>query len=289
VQLLKLERTEERGFALLAVLWILLILSAIASEAISTAAIQYRIAHSLERHAQAEASAEAGLYKAIGTLIDRDNDAKGWLINGGVNSFSFEDQNVAITIQPEVGKVDVNAADPLLLSALLASVGMPPAKAQSIADALSERRRLGGQAYANAAGVLHLPGMTEDIYRCVQPGLTVYSGRLGVDYSVAVPVIKSAVDWASSNNWGDKTWLQTSGGAFSNLVVQSHSTTLGDTNSVAGSAFTITAVATGADKIKATRSAVVRITGKLDQPYQVLDWGGRLDSLSGLQNQSCGK
>ena len=119
-------------------------------------------------------------------------------IDGTVYDWPFAESIVHISIRDEFSKVNLNAAPEVLLASLFSSVGVDPAKAQSLADAIADFRdaddlpRLRGaeEAQYRAAGLAWGPknapfetieelqqvlGMTAQIYKQIIPDLTIHS------------------------------------------------------------------------------------------------------------------
>ncbi|MBK7813028.1 MAG: hypothetical protein IPJ52_01325 [Rhodocyclaceae bacterium] len=99
--------------ALIVVLWMLALLSVIAGSLVFTTRTELVIAGNVVSMAQAEAAADAGVYKAISELLSpRPNDPLSWKANSLVHPWEFGGARLAVMIADEGGKVDLNSADP---------------------------------------------------------------------------------------------------------------------------------------------------------------------------------
>ena len=219
---------RERGFALLMVLWTLLLLAFIATVFNDNARTEVLLARNLVANARAEALADGGVYRAALGLT-RSPRAGGFRGNGEVyvwhpsseeaglpESGGAPEEQVRFTIRDEGGKVNLNQATAPLLRELLIAVGVEPEKSAELADAIvdfrdedSEKERQGAEARdykrarlpwgpKNGAFVLvdeltYVLGMTPDIYRRVAPLLTIWGqGDLPHPYT-APPEVVTAV------------------------------------------------------------------------------------------------
>jgi general secretion pathway protein K len=192
---------SEAGIALIAVLWTLTLLSLIAAALAFESRSSTRIARNLVENATARAAADAGIQRAILDLeasTGAPADARSFRTDGTVYVWRFGPSTVQISIRDEASKVDLNKAPGELLAALFTSVGVDPAKAQGLADAIADFRDADNLTRAHGAeegeyreaglvwGPKNAPfqtveelqqvlGMTAEIYRRVAPDLSVYS------------------------------------------------------------------------------------------------------------------
>jgi general secretion pathway protein K len=195
---------RKEGIALIAVLWMLILLSIIAAALSLEIRSSTRIARNMAENAAARAAADAGIQRAIMDLVS----ARKFRTDGTTYAWWFGNFTVQISVQDEVGKVNLNHAPEGLLAALFGSVGVDPDKAQSLADAIADFRdtddlpRPHGAEESDyrAAGLAWGPrnapfeaveelqqviGMTPDIYARVAPDLTIYTIGAGINPTMA--------------------------------------------------------------------------------------------------------
>ena len=197
---------RERGFALLMVLWTLMLLAFLATIYGSNARTEVLLARNLVTNARAEALADAGIYRAAAGLArsPREGGFRGngqvyvWRPDGtdpGVASEPMDE--VRFTVRDEGGKVDINQAPAPLLRELFIAIGVKPESAIALADAIidfrdenQEKQPHGAEArdYKQAGlpwgpknkqfdvvdELTYVLGMTPDIYRRVAPLVTVW-------------------------------------------------------------------------------------------------------------------
>lgn len=187
---------SEEGIALIAVLWVLTLLSIIAASLSFEIRSSARIARNVADIAAARAAADAGVQRAILDLVTIP-DLKRFRTDGTVYKWRFANSMVHVSVQDEAPKVNLNKAPEFALAALFVSVGVDPGKAQSLADAIADFRdpdsfsRPRGaedvdyRAIGLAWGPKNAPfqsieelqqvlGMTAEIYQRVAPNLTIY-------------------------------------------------------------------------------------------------------------------
>lgn len=200
--------TRMRGAALLLVLWLIVLLTALVGAFALTAKIEHLQGRVLHRGLVAQQAARAGIEYAI-TRAAQDDPRRQWLPDGRDYSWSFGDAALTIRLVDESGKVDLNQADMVLLTTLFTVVGSEQEPATRLASAILDWRDAdplsqpaGGAEdpdYASAgriygakdamfesvAEVEQVLGMTPDLYAKVEPHLTVFSGRSQPDPAFA--------------------------------------------------------------------------------------------------------
>lgn len=189
-----------RGAALLLVLWLVALLTALVGAYALTARIEALQGRVGSRGAIAQEIARAGMEYALVRVADRNPETH-WQPNGRAYAWRFDGHDVQVRIIDETGKVDLNQADVPLLSRLMQALGEPPDASDALAAAIVDWRDaddlgqpVGGAEdgdYAAAGrpyGAKDAPfetiaeleqvlGMTPDLYARLEPFLTLYSGR----------------------------------------------------------------------------------------------------------------
>ncbi|RBK02507.1 general secretion pathway protein GspK, partial [Xanthomonas oryzae pv. oryzae] len=192
--------SRARGAALVLVLWLIALLTAMIGAFALTARVEALQGSMLRNGAQAQEYARAGLEYALFRLQDADTQAR-WRPDGRRYRWQMDDASVEIRITDESGKVDLNMAEPGLLAGLVRAVGGDQSSATRIAGAIVDWRdtdslsQPGGGAedrdYADAGlpygakdspfetlGELRLVlGIDGELYRKLLPNVTLYSGR----------------------------------------------------------------------------------------------------------------
>ena len=200
-------RRDEHGFALLLVLWTLVLLSLIVTGMVSAGRIEAQLASNLRAAAVAEAAADGAVHQAVLGLL-RGGDL-------GDSELRLPGAVVALSVADESGKVNPNAAEPDLLAALLRAVGADARTADAVAAAIADWRFPGDAARAGggkareyrAAGRDYGPpgapfrsldevglvlGMTPALLGQVMPYLSLYAGA-EPDLAAADPAVRRAI------------------------------------------------------------------------------------------------
>ena len=211
-------RGGQRGFALLVVLSALGLLALVAAAFATVARSHIKLAAGAGAVARAEALADAGVHLAVLDLVAaRESgpdsrrlalDSTPFVCSAGGGA------TLAIAVQDEAGKVDINIAGPVPIRALVLGSGVRAgeAAADAILDFRDEddARRPSGAERAEylAAGRLYGPrngpflavedlagvlGLTQAHADRLRPFVTVYSGLGGVDASVAPRALVEAL------------------------------------------------------------------------------------------------
>jgi general secretion pathway protein K len=205
-------RPGDRGFALLIVLWALVLLALIVAELGTSGRMESKIARNLMANAQAEAAADGALHQAIFHLADGSNQA--WQPDGVLRRLAVGPVPVDLRIEDEVGKVNPNLADPALLQALLVVLGADQRLAQTVTQGIVDWRggnppdqQAGVAQRYQAAGLRYQPsfapfesvddvglvlGLPPDLAARLEPHLSVH--QIGVaDPARADPVVARAL------------------------------------------------------------------------------------------------
>jgi general secretion pathway protein K len=208
-----------RGAALLLVLWLIALLTALVGAFALNARIEALQGRVLSGGLQAQEVARAGVEYALVRLADTE-PATRWTPDGRTYQWGFAGSEVQIEIVDETGKIDLNQAQLPLLSALMQAVGVERDVAERVAASIVDWRdadqltQPGGGAedpdYAAAqlpygakdalfetvAEVEQVLGMTPQLFELIEPHLTIYSGRAQPDptYAQAAVLVALGLD-----------------------------------------------------------------------------------------------
>ncbi|MBF0154237.1 MAG: general secretion pathway protein GspK [Magnetococcales bacterium] len=208
---------KNRGFALVAVLWVIVVLSLIMMAFSADTRIEVKLVYNTIEHTQMMAIADGGIEIAIYSLLN-SNSKNRWSPNGAFHEVKMKKGYLRINVLDEGGKIDLNMASKELLqrffSSLYADLEIPPSLADSIIEWRDKNnlRQLNHDEDADyreaglAYGAKHAPfesveelrlvlGMTDEIYAVVHPAVTVYSQQAEPDKKTApVQVLKALSD-----------------------------------------------------------------------------------------------
>jgi general secretion pathway protein K len=225
---------NERGFALVTVLWIAGLLAVMTASLSLSARTNVRVAANLAENARAEALADAGVTLAMLDLMaqrrarqPQPQPQPRFPLGTSLSCSIAGEGTLRISIADEAGKIDVNTAGIPLLHALLVGLGEPAERAAQLADAIFDYRDADDRRMANgaenaeyrAAGMGWLPkngplqsldelgqvhGMTPELQARMRPHITVHTDLAGLDVSRANERLIALL----------RTGLQGSAGAF---------------------------------------------------------------------------
>ena len=206
------ERGGERGFALLIVLWAVVLLSLLATQLTAAGRTEVQLAGNLKAAAAAEAAADGAIPEAAFHLLD---PATRWAADGREQQVQAPGARIVLRIDNEAGKLNPNLAEPPLLQALMRHLGADQQSAEGIADAIADWRYPGAQPRPHgakapqyrAAGLDYEPpgtpftsvddlaavlGMTPGLLDRMRPYLSVQTDT-PPDPAAAAPVVQQAI------------------------------------------------------------------------------------------------
>lgn len=271
---------RQAGFALVGVLWAAVILAVIAGSVLATARTDARLVHTHYQIAQLESAADAAINIAILRMLDPDASARPPM-DATPFTVAFGERRIGVRAQDEAGKIDLNLAKGDLLRALLVVAGMAGDDAERLVDRMLDWREPGGAkrpdgATANehrgGAGLAHAPrggpfesieelqllvGVTPALFARIAPSLTVHSATPWVDPGFASADVLAALAALGDRSAPEAAAARSAGAAGTVML---------------GHAFTIVAEAGDADRLRAVRTAVIRLTGHPRQPVLVYRW-----------------
>jgi general secretion pathway protein K len=273
-------RAGQRGIALIAVLWVTLLLGLVAAAFLRETRTGVNLARNSLADAKAEALADAGVSWALLGLLTEDESAA-IRADGRPYRFDFAGGSVAVEVQDEGGKIDLNQAAEDLLQSLFLHAGAKEEAAAGLAAALVDFRDADQEPqprgaedphYARAGqaqGAKDAPltvidelqqvmGVTPELFARLEPLVTVHSPRSDVDLATAPAAVLRALP-----------------GMTEQQVEETLAAREADGERVAVEAATITVEVTIPGGGHFVRRAVVRRGGDPAQPFEMLDWRRR--------------
>jgi len=190
-------RRRQEGIALVIVLWILLLVTISTGAYTLMARMDQLEAHTVISSTRARMAAESGINLAVLSLRDPDELTR-LVPDGRPYTMQLEDVLVEIQVTDERGKIDINAVDEPTLMQLFQGHGLDQESAVYLAAAVLDWADVDEMERANGAElpayelagldvgpgnrpflmieeVLQVFGMPWDLFKKMEPGLTVFS------------------------------------------------------------------------------------------------------------------
>jgi len=264
-------RRRSSGFALIIVLWTLVLIAFIVTHLTATGRTEIRIASNLVANAVVQAAADGAIFEAIFNLLGPQPDQR-WPVDGKARELTIGNSRVTLRLEDEAWWINPNSASPALLEALLRVTGSDPESARRLANAIGEWV---GSAPAprpqnvtlpeyQAAGLDYGPpvepletldelgqvlGMTPATFEAIRPHMTLF-GPPQPSAATADPVVAAAL-------------AESPQATAASSPAQPPPDVL---------TMRITATAFGPNNARVTRSAIVRLGPVLPSGYEVLAW-----------------
>lgn len=180
-----------RGFALVAVLWALVLLGLVFTHLGAIGRSETRLARNLAAAARAEALAEAGIEQAVFQLADPEKSTR-WRPDRGGYRLVLPGGEVTVDIRDEAGRINPSLAPKELLTELLLAFDVPGDRAGDIASAMEEAGKKA--AFGHLGELLELPGLDAPLLARLAPHLSIDNPSGIPDYGRADSVVRHALD-----------------------------------------------------------------------------------------------
>jgi general secretion pathway protein K len=285
-----------RGVALIAVLWLVAVLTLLATTVASLSVSHRRAASRYASAVELDQIADSAIRLAILRIIGpkSPNDP----VTAGVTmQFQLFDSSADVVIEREQGRIDLNTADDNLLFAFFAANGWSAEAARDVVARIGDwkdpdddaREHGAEQSSYVAAHLRYTPrnGPLESVDELrqivgvsdVSPALfesfTVYTHSQSPSASLAPAPVKRAMEFADKQQLGGHRWLSEREGATQSVV----GAIQGDARTLVGEVvrFRSCARKKGAERC---RLMVARLTGSTQNPLQVFVWQGAREGAS---------
>jgi general secretion pathway protein K len=267
-------RRNERGLVLIVVLWGIAALSLIAAAILSSAATSVRVSRNVWSQLRVQAAADAGAQAAALSLFDPSPSGTPAL-DGRERHLSFDDVGLTVSVRDQSGLIDINTAGSELLRSYFRAQGMADDEAHALAARVIAWRSPRGLEDSIATGVndegegsgygprrgpfqsldelTFVRGVTPDIYRRLESGLTIYSHRPDFDTRTAPKEVLALIPGMTA--------------ARAEAMIAGRPPVLPQ----AGHAYLVEASAER-DGVRFTRRAVFLRSADPARPFWILDW-----------------
>jgi general secretion pathway protein K len=260
---------RQSGFALVAVIWTLGLITLLGMAVIVGARYRTKTSSNYASVTAAEMAAESAVNLAIATALTAAPDQA---VNFPLRCRLPGGERATITLEEETGKIDLNTASPTALTRFFTALTGDQSRGGRIATLIIEFRKpkaqgtsSTGPAEARFTTIMQLDqidGMSPRLFRAALRHITVRSGRPEPDMEAASPAMLRL------------------------LNVEPKQTTAKRGLPVGGS-MTIRADISASDGARFIREALVSLEGGNGRPYVIREWRrGDIDSSSARQERS---
>ena len=276
---------SNQGLALVIALWMLALLTIMASGYTATMRTETKLTSQFYRSTISRAYAEAGIWLAINELLKPDLE-RIFYSDGLENSIEYHQGMIELSIDDEAGKIDLNTGRVELLRGLLSNSGLDESQSIEVLHAILDwrdrddtKRAAGaedsdysaaGYAYGAKDGAFNsleelrlVIGMDEEIFQAMRPSLTIFSQQPGInpEYAtketlMALPNVTEEVVDAYLDNSSDDVIGDLAGRYGNNVKDQS---------------VTITSKGINNDN-EVTLQVIINLTRNIQLPYRILSW-----------------
>lgn len=295
---LPLNEVGSRGFALVAVLWLLVLISALAVTVVSGGRAELNLVSNVVAAAEARHLADAGVHTAAQELIESADRQRRCIDGRTYSILTLDGVRVDISVRDEAGKIDLNQASRPLLEGLFTAAGVAAAQSGSLASAVLDWRdgdhivrpngaedlhyRLAGRDYEakdapfeSVTELLLVLGMPRHLYERIRDEVTVHSRIATIDPKAASALALASVPGFDIDLTRDYVELRNRLTDCRGLPPPpprpSAQPFLGPSP---GISFGVVAkVATGRARFQ--REAVIGLTFRRDEPFRILGWSVR--------------
>ena len=259
-------RTSQSGFALVAVIWTLGLITLLGMAVIVGARYRTKTSSNYASVTAAEMAAESAVNLAIATALTA---APEQAVNFPLQCRLPGGERATITVEEETGKIDLNTASPAALTRFFTALTGDQSQGGRIASQIIEFRKLKPQStaapkpaearFTTVMQLDQLDGMSPRLFRAALRHVTVRSGRPEPDMEAASPAMLRLLNVAPKQATARR-----------GLPL--------------GGSMTIRADISALDGTRFIREALVSLEGGNGRPYVIREWRrGDIDSSSARQ------
>ena len=260
---------REDGFALLIVLWALVLISLLATQVTAAGRGAVQVAANLRGAAVAEAAADGAVHEAIFRMLD-PSDA-GWRADGQLRRLPMPRGDIAVRLDDQAGKVNPNLASTGLLTELLRELGADTQTATRVAAAIADWRAPTATAMPNGAKASEYRNAGRDYG---PPNAPIQSiGELGGVLGMTPALLGRLAPHLSLFHDGDPDPGLADPVTLRALRRSRNAQQLAPGPRGGVRLVAVTATANQANGTTFTRRAIVRVGEGRSRPFQILEWG----------------
>lgn len=207
-----MRQPRDRGFALLIVLWSLVLVSLILSEVLASGRSATALALTARDTAVGRAAADGAIAAAVFHLLNHDS---GWSADGSVQLLTIGASTVTVDVRNLATRINPNLASTALLAGLFQAAGLASQQSTALARAvtawrsvpatdteaalrIADYRRAGlafappGKPFQDISELGHVMGMTPGLLAAITPVLSLYPSG-DPNPAIAPPLVREAL------------------------------------------------------------------------------------------------
>ncbi len=263
----------ERGFALLIVLWTLVLLALLTAQVTGAGRSEAVMATALRQSAQLQQAADGAVYETIYHMLNGSGDY--WPPGSFERDLAEPGAHVRVVVEDERGKLDLNQVPVPLIAGLFLALGVDSATAQNAATGIADWRSQAapGDALESVPAEYRMDGFAygppgQEIERLDE--LLLVRGMTPALYQASLPYFTLALEQGPWLQYASPTVLNAIARAKRNAGV-----TVDDADTRGPVVLQMTAEADGPDGTRFIRHVLFRLDGSLSGPdwkYRILSW-----------------
>jgi general secretion pathway protein K len=280
---------RQPGFALIIVLWVGLLIAAIAGAFVVDTRLSAQLARNFVDNAQARALADGGVHIAMSRLLEPEKGSE-WRRDGRIYQLPVPGGVLNIAVEDEAGKINLNTASTALLEKLFRSAGLAGQEVELLLDGIEESRRGSNEPGSNLLARInlvsrspktffpvdsfaHLPGLSEAQFSLLHDRVTVHGSVANVNYLNASREVLLAIPGVSPE--AVDAFLGTRDGGDQKAALD-HFVSHGDArkfwNRKQGQYVTVKVLAVMENGARFGRAAVIKLGRRSTSPFLIREW-----------------
>lgn len=266
----------ESGVALIAVLWLIVLLTLLASAAATLSVTHRRLVERYGEAVRLRALEDSAIRLTVLRLLAAQEPERTRLVSRP-QALAILGSTVAVTVTREAGRVDLNTSDPQMLLALFSANDLSGRNAELISRQIvswrgSERNgatfSLSQTPFESISELRQALGSVP-LSPDIADGLTVYSHLAVPVDAAATPSVRRALSWADQQQLGGHRWLNR------DLASEPPAGSADRSSPLPGEVLRIRSCVDQSPN--SCRIAIVRLTGNARGPFEVFAWQSARD------------
>jgi general secretion pathway protein K len=247
------QAASQRGSALVAVIFTLLIVAAITGSLLTATRTELTLSQTLGLETEHELLAEGGIAVAILNFSDPDSKTP-FIPDGRSYEIRLEGKRLSLRVESEAGKINLNQSPNPLLRRLLAACG-GETETELLAKAIDSHnapKDAPAKAFLTVDELKRLPGADAAPIVAIEPFVSVYNFKAEPDFGLASAKLKALMSEGQGPTPAERG-VAASGAASNRSGI-----------------FTVTASIL--EEAGASIRAIIYFTGDKREPFYVFDW-----------------